>query len=148
MDTSLFTLLLITLSLCFTACARQDEDDDDLSDTSIEEIARMIQQEVGSAQASSADQCDVIPIGVKPAGGPWGFLVFSSETSDRERLQELVERYNELDAARNEESGGFSTADIATRPPLILQNGVCTGEGPYAWNPGDILDFNDLDEGG
>lgn len=144
MDTSLFTLLIITLSLFCTACARQN---DELSDKSIEEIARMIQQEVGSARASSADRCDVIPIGVKPAGGPWGFLVFSSEESDRERLEKLVVRYNELDAERNEESGGFSTADIATRPTLSLQNGVCTGEGPYAWNPGDIMDFNDLEEG-
>ena len=143
MDISSLTLLLVSLSLLFTACARQN---DELSDKSIEEIARLIQQEVGSARASSADRCDVIPIGVKPAGGPWGFLVFSSEESDRERLEELVARYNELDAARNEESGGFSTADVATRPDLLLRNGSCTGEGPYAWNPGDILDFNGLEE--
>jgi len=143
MDISSLIFLIFSFSLFFAACARQN---DDLSDRSIEEIARMIHNEVGSAQAESADRCGVIPIGVKPAGGPWGFLVYSEEQSSRERLEQLVEKYNEMDAARNAENGGFSTADIATKPSLILKNGVCTGEGPYAWNRGDILDFNDLEE--
>lgn len=145
MEFSSLTLLLISFSLLAAACARQN---DALLDRSIEEIARMIHEEVGSAQAASAGQCGIIPIGVKPAGGPWGFLVYSEEQSSRERLEQLVERYNELDAERNAENGGFSTADFATQPTVILKDGICIGEGPYAWNPGDILDFNDLDEGG
>ena len=135
-------LLLLSFTLIAAACARQNED---LSDASIEEIAQMIQDEVGSARASETNQCDFIPIGVKPAGGPWGYLVFSTEESSRERLERLVERYNELDAERNKENNGFSTADVATPPDLSLINGTCRGEGPYAWNPGYILEFNGIE---
>lgn len=142
MDITTLLFLILSFTLLSLACARQSED---LSDKTIEEIARMIHEEVGSAEAASADRCDIMPIGVKPAGGPWGFLVYSTEQSDRERLEMLVARYNELDAERNAETDGFSTADVATRPSLMLKNGTCSGEGPYAWNPGDILEFNDLD---
>lgn len=135
--------LLFSVSVLSIACVRQGEN---LSGKSIEEIAMMIHDEIGSAEAESADRCDVMPIGVKPAGGPWGFLVFSTEQTDREHLEQLVARYNELDAERNEEEGGFSTADIATMPVVTLRNGVCTGEGSYAWNRGDILDFNNIDD--
>lgn len=84
----------------------------------------MIHNEVGSA-----DRCEIIPIGVKPAGGSRGYLVFSTEVSDREKLENLVDRYNELDAIRTEEIGGMSTADFATEPSIRLNNGVCYGEG-------------------
>jgi hypothetical protein len=134
-------IIIVSFSVLSIACARQDED---LTSKSIEEIARMIHNEIGTAEAESADRCDVIPIGVKPAGGPWGFLVFSTEQSDRARLEQLVERYNELDAERNTAEGGFSTADIATKPSVTLKNGICTGEGTYAWNSGDLLDFNNM----
>jgi hypothetical protein len=142
MNLSAYILPFITFILLTMACSSNNQD---LSNKNIEEIAKMIYEEVGNAEADSADRCDIIPIGVKPAGGPWGYLVFSTEKSDRETLERLVERYNELDAERNLEEGRMSTADFATEPALTLRNGACHGEGPYAWNPGDILDFNDLD---
>lgn len=142
----LTSISAITASLLFfsLSCARNEPD---LSNKSIEEIAQMIHQEVGNARAESADRCDILPIGVKPAGGPWGYIVFSTEQSDRDKLEKLILRYNELDAERNRDNEGFSTADIASKPPVILKGGVCTGEGPYAWNVGDILDINQLPEG-
>jgi hypothetical protein len=142
MGASVLTVLFFSLIFTTLACSGGNGD---LSGKSIEEIARMINEEVGNAEAGSADRCDILPIGVKPAGGPWGYLVFSTETSDREKLEQLVERYNELDAERNREEGGMSTADFATEPKLTLRNGACHGDGPYAWNPGDILDFNNME---
>lgn len=142
MEAPVITVLFLSLMIMTFACSGNETD---LTDKTIEEIARMIQDEVGTAEADSADRCDIIPIGVKPAGGPWGYLVFSTEFSDREKLEQLVERYNELDAERNREEGRMSTADFATEPALTLRNGACHGEGPYAWNPGYILDFNDID---
>lgn len=142
MDIYLPVITVISLFLLVFGCAKNSPDLDRLS---IEEVAVLIHEEVGSAEADAADRCDMIPIGVKPAGGPWGYLVFSTEHNDRERLEELVARYNELDAERNEESGRFSTADVATKPNLILQTGSCYGDGQYAWNPGDILEVNDIE---
>jgi hypothetical protein len=142
MEAPAITILVVSSFFFLLACSGSSND---LSKSTIEEIARMIQEEVGDAEADSADRCDMMPIGVKPAGGPWGYLVFSAEKSDRDKLERLVERYNELDAERNREEGRMSTADFATEPALTLRNGVCHGEGQYAWNPGDILDFNDIE---
>ena len=142
MDIYIPTMTVLSLFFMIFGCAKSTPD---LNQLSIEEIAVLIHEEVGQAEADSVDRCDMIPIGVKPAGGPWGYLVFSTEHTERERIEELVERYNELDAERNEESGGFSTADVATEPNLILRNGSCYGDGQYALNPEDILDFNDIE---
>lgn len=117
----------------------------DPSGQTIKEVAKMIHDEVGNAPAESVDQCEMIPIGVKPAGGPWGYLVFSAETSDREYIKKLVDEYNELDAERNRDDGLMSSADYATEPALVLANGTCKGDGQYAWNPGDILARENID---
>lgn len=139
MDLSTFSLLLFTGSFIFFSCAA-NQANRDLTQLSIDEVAERIDEEVGEASAGSIEQCEVMPIGVKPAGGPWGYLVFSNLSSDREKLQSLVDRYNELDQARNEESGGFSTADIATEPDLKIRDGRCFGDGLYAWNPGEVTE--------
>lgn len=136
MHMTTITIISASIFLMAFACSNGNAD---LSDKTISEIAQMIHDEIGNAEAESAAHCEMIPIGVKPAGGPWGYLVFSSQTSDLEKLEKLVERYNELDAQRNEDDGGFSTADFATEPVLTLQNGSCFGDGLYAWNPGEIL---------
>lgn len=132
------SLLLVTF-----ACEKNDEN---LQNATIEEVARMINNEIGEATAESEDRCDMIPIGVKPAGGPRGYLVFSSQVSDRQKLEKLVQQYNELDSKQNEENDAFSTADFATEPELILQNRSCIGQGMYAWNPGDILTKHGLSD--
>jgi hypothetical protein len=142
MDFTIFSFITVTLLFTALACSNSNED---LSSKTIEEVALLINEEVGTATANSADRCDFIPIGIKPAGGPWGYLVFSSEISNRERLEELIDRYNELDAERNVEDERMSTADFATEPALTLRNGACYGEGQYAWNPGDVLDFNNIE---
>ncbi len=107
----------------------------DLSELDLKEVAQLIDKEVGEAKAQNISSCSTIPIGVKPCGGPWGHIVFSDEESNRDTLIKLVERYNELDQIRNEESNRGSTCDFATAPNLTIKDGSCYGEGRYAWNP-------------
>ncbi|WP_372902691.1 hypothetical protein [Rhodohalobacter sp.] len=116
---------------------------DNFEDLSIDEVAQLIDQEVGNARAESLSSCSVVAIGAKPCGGPWGYLVYSEEESDPEKLKLLVERYNELDEIRMKEEGYGSTCDYATEPTLTLENGSCHGEG-YAWNAGDIIERHNL----
>jgi hypothetical protein len=122
-----------------------DLDTLNLDQMNLEEVATLIHEQVGEAKASNVHSCSVLPIGAKPCGGPWGYLVFSDESSDSTVLKILIERYDELDHQRNLELGRGSTCDYATEPQLILQNGMCHGEGRYAWNPGDILRFNGIE---
>ncbi len=138
----LFILISIFILLGLNAC---DEMSANLDSLEIDEIARLIDMEVKDASASSVESCDLLPIGAKPCGGPWGYLVFSHEKSDGKVLKTLIDKYDELDHQRNLEEGRFSTCEIAAKPQLTLRDGTCHGEGNYAWNPGDILRFNDLD---
>ncbi|MDZ7757879.1 hypothetical protein [Rhodohalobacter sp.] len=132
MDLSTFTLVLFSTTLLLFSCASTNQD------KTIEQIADEIDELVGNAEADTIEQCAFMPIGVKPAGGPWGYLVYSTKDTDRTELEDLVNDYNELDAERNQESDAFSTADFATEPSLKIQDGSCIGEGQYAWNPGEV----------
>lgn len=132
-----FSLLLIMFSSC------DEISTDNMDDLSIDEIAQLIDKEVGEAEAENLSICKVLPIGAKPCGGPWGYLVYSEKESNTEKLKLLVERYNELDEIRMKEEGYVSTCDYATEPKLSLENGSCRGEG-YAWNPGYIIKRENL----
>ena len=132
MDFSTLTLALFSTTLMLFSCASTNQD------KTIEQVADEIDELIGNAEADSIEQCAIKPIGVKPAGGPWGYLVYSSKDTDLEKLEDLVSDYNKLDAERNEESNAFSTADFATEPSLKIHDGSCFGEGQYAWNPGEV----------
>src|SRR6056297_406686 len=132
MDFPTLTLILFSTTLLLFSCASTNQD------KTIEQIAEEIDELVGNAEADSIEQCTIMPIGVKPAGGTWGYLVYSSKDTDLKKLEKLVSDYNKLDAERNEESDAFSTADFATEPSLKIQDGMCVGEGQYAWNPGEV----------
>ncbi|WP_069132893.1 hypothetical protein [Rhodohalobacter halophilus] len=132
MDFTSLAVLLFSSAILLFSCASNG------TEKTIEEIAKDIDKLIGDGAADSVEQCAIMPIGVKPAGGPWGFLIYSTKKTDREKLESLVNRYNELDAARNEEGDTFSSADVATEPALKLVDGHCFGEGRYAWNPGEV----------
>lgn len=133
---------ILTVFLIFsTSC--EEISTDNFEDLSIDEVAQLIDQEVGNARAETLSSCSVLAIGAKPCGGPWGYLVYSEEESDPEKLKLLVERYNDLDEIRMNEEDYVSTCDYATEPTLSLENGSCHGEG-YAWNPGDIIERHNL----
>lgn len=134
------TLAIFTLLI--TSCSELTPiEETEIENMNIIELAEYINKYVGDAKADSPEFCNTIPIGVKPCGGPWGYLVFSTKTVNEEVLINLVERYNELDSLRNEEEQRMSTCDLATKPNLTIKNNRCFGEG-YAWNPGDIIQFN------
>lgn len=141
----MISLSSFSLLLLLTTFGDIEMPDSDLHDKSIKEIAILINHEVGNAEADDISQCNFMPIGVKPAGGPWGYLIYSSKNTDTQYLKKLVDRYNELDAESNVDEGLMSTGDFALEPELEIVQGECRGVGLYAWNPGYILNFNDIE---
>lgn len=137
---TVLSLLIFLAAICFS-CSEMPADWQDMD---IEDIAREIDKEVGDAPANRVAVCKIMPIGSKPCGGPWGFLVYSSKHSDEEKLSALVGIYDELDEKRNSEENRISTCEAAGPPPLEIKNGKCNGTIPHAWNPGDILKFNNI----
>lgn len=140
-------ILLIVAFFIFHSCqnSQVSKDSDlltDISEMNIRDVSIAIDREVTDASADDVSKCNILPIGEKPCGGPWGYLVYSKEVSDTSKLKNLVERYNQLDNIRNKEEELISPCDMAQAPNLILENGSCTGQGSYAWNPGTILEKN------
>lgn len=132
-------LLFLIILLSFKGCTSLDEPL--VTPDSVTEIARDISGLIGEAEASTLSQCSIIGIGAKPCGGSWGFLVFSLERTDPERLSELVDRFNELNKTINSEKGIFSTCDATPVPETILNNGQCTGEGRGFWTTDQLVKF-------
>lgn len=146
---NIFLLFSAMVFLICSSCknTRHIDDSDSsakISEMNLEETAIAIDREVGEANADDILHCDMLPIGDKPCGGPWGYLVYSKQAIDESRLKDLAERYNELDKIRNEEEELISPCDMAQPPKLTLEKGLCRGEGSYAWNPGYILERNNI----
>lgn len=134
--------LTIALALGLFSCMEMPSDWQDMT---IEDIAVEIDKEVDDARANQVSECQIIPIGYKPCGGIRGYLVYSERESSENKLSKLVSIYNELDEKRSRDEKLVSICDVAVEPPLALKRGSCTGTNIYAWNPGDILEFNDLE---
>lgn len=62
----------------------------EISEMDLEQTAKAINNEIGEAGAKHVSQCDVLPIGAKPCGGPRGFLIYSETESDESKLKKLI----------------------------------------------------------
>jgi hypothetical protein len=91
----------------------------------LRELRAEIDAEIGAGEASSVGACAALPLGAKPCGGPWTYLVYSAEASDPARLDALAAEYDRLDAARNEACGLGSDCLFVGPPPVTLEDGRC-----------------------
>jgi hypothetical protein len=91
----------------------------------LEELRRMIEQEIGTPNADKPTQCKLIPFGSKPCGGPSGYLVYSTLKTDEARLQRLVGEFNQLQKKMNEEGAIMSDCAVAPKPELEFVKGRC-----------------------
>jgi hypothetical protein len=99
------------------------------SDTErLEDLRRMIEQEIGIPSAKELSQCKLIPFGSKPCGGPWGYLVYSTLKTDESRLKQLVSDFNQLQKKINEDDKILSDCTIAPQPKLEFAGGVCAAK--------------------
>ncbi|GEM_PF-501045 len=112
----------------------------------IEQVAIQINDLVGDATAENIEQCEMLPIGAKPCGGPWAYLIFSTAEVEKETLETLVETYTELDDQRNRMFGLVSDCAYVGPPELSFEDNKCRGISAGAWNPGDILGVNNIDD--
>ena len=77
-----------------------------------------------TTECSDGSQCIASPIGIKPCGGPTKFIVHSSAT-DQEKLDGLIEQYNELNAEYNTETNAGSDCSVVTAPEFDCVSGTC-----------------------
>ena len=92
----------------------------------LERLRDEIKAEIGTPAAEERAQCRTMALGVKPCGGPWTYLVYSTAVSDEAKLRKLVDEFNELDRKRNEEDGLISDCSVVSEPKVTLADGVCS----------------------
>ena len=121
--TSLGLVAVLLLAGCnfFNASSTPSQDD-------LDELEAEIRALIGDAEASQPNQCRTIAFGAKPCGGPWTYLVYSTVSTDEQQLEELVSRYNALQAERNRELGLISDCALALRPDTALVGGRCVAD--------------------
>jgi len=95
------------------------------TESGLEQLRLAIDVAVGDPLANSAGQCKVIPLGVKPCGGPRNYLVYSMEVTEDQTLRGLVSQYNRCEEQRNERLGLMSDCEFVEQPRPVLRDGRC-----------------------
>ena len=85
---------------------------------------------IGDARATDIRFCRTIAFGSKPCGGPWEYLVFSTQRTDSTAIASRVDRYNALESQLNNDEGRISDCALPAVPELHLTDGSCTGVAP------------------
>jgi hypothetical protein len=80
---------------------------------------------IGTPTCSGEDACRIIAFGDKPCGGPWRFLIYSTESTDVELLVRKVFVYNIFNRVLNYRYGWMSDCSIAPVPNYGCRDGVC-----------------------
>jgi|SRR5690606_5463823 hypothetical protein len=119
---------LVLMFVTFTAFKCQDNDDAISLEEDKKELATLKQTIETLANASVCNEnteCKFIAFGSKACGGPKSYLVYSTSI-DVEKLEKLVETYNQKDADFNKKYGVISDC-AAVLPPLGLrcENNTC-----------------------
>jgi len=99
----------------------------------MQDIGRLIEQEVGDASAKRIDQCHVYPVGEKPCGGPQSFVIYSTMVSNEHKLEELARQYTEAEQKYNRVTQAVSTCSHLMQPEVRLENGKCKGNVRPPW---------------
>jgi hypothetical protein len=69
-------------------------------------------------------ECLFIGLGSKPCGGPWEYLIYSTQI-DTSELHRLVHSYNNIEMELNKKSGAISDCSIPAAPDSIKCENGC-----------------------
>jgi hypothetical protein len=83
-------------------------------------------QQVGSLRCSEPGQCRFVPVGSKPCGGPWSYLLYSTVTTDSTALALAAQRYNAAEAQLKRQLGRVSDCSFVPPPKPDCVQGLCT----------------------
>ncbi len=80
---------------------------------------------IGKAACTSDQQCQVLPVGARPCGGPASYLAWSTAATSGADLQALADRYRSEQQAGNTRSGMVSDCRAIAPPAAACRAGAC-----------------------
>lgn len=84
-----------------------------------------IKELIGKAECSSDSQCQALPIGARPCGGPASYLAWSTAKTSSSEIQTLADRYRTEQQERNARSGMVSDCRAIAPPAAVCRAGSC-----------------------
>ena len=79
---------------------------------------------------SETSACASLPLGSKPCGGPWRYLIYSKERVDETELQAKVAELGAYECEYNREYQVLSTCDLEPGVASECVNGECVALNP------------------
>ena len=93
---------------------------------SLDSLRTEVRQLVAEPACDDVNQCRSISFGSKPCGGPWSYLVYSTQATDSSKLAAAVAQYNGREAQLNRELGKVSDCRMVTPPKIDCVASRCT----------------------
>lgn len=125
----LYPVVFLALAGCGYTNGTNDDGPGDCDSAAFEQqlesLRTEIDDEIGDAEATDVAACRTLPLGAKPCGGPWTYLVYSAEASDSTRLTDLAAEYDSVNAAQNAACELASDCMMVGPPDVALDDGRC-----------------------
>ncbi len=116
-------MTILLLLILFIGCENESNEDRDVA--SLEQMEKEILEIVNDLNCQDSTDCQFVGFGVKPCGGPWRYLVYSTTHVDNVLLNEKVIDYNEYNNTLNIRYGWISDCSLAIIPVLWCIEGEC-----------------------
>ena len=120
----LFNIFYISLVIILCACEDGSNEERDVA--RLEQMEKVILEMISDISCQDLTDCEFIGFGVKPCGGPWRYLIYSTTNVDNILLSEKVKDYNEYNEKLNNRYGWVSDCSFAEPPVLGCIDGECT----------------------
>ncbi|MEP1487814.1 MAG: hypothetical protein ABJK28_05265 [Algibacter sp.] len=120
-------IFIVCLSLVAFQC---DEDDitpltQEEEQTALNILKSEIENLADTSICNDTTECQFIGLGSKPCGGPWSYLIYSTSI-DTEKLESLVDTYNQKEKDFNTTWGIASDCALANPPTSVqCENNIC-----------------------
>lgn len=117
--------LLIAVPALLLACGGQQAANPPPAETFAAQSARLATlwneiRALADASRCSADRhCRALPLGAKPCGGPWSYLIYSQEDADLPQLRAKVREHRALESALNRQSLAISDCEFIAPPERL-----------------------------
>lgn len=87
-------------------------------------------EQLANRGCSSNSDCESVPVGFKACGGPTSHFIYSSTSTDVERLEKVAHQITELERQDAIASGAMSDCSMRIAPTLACHQQVCTEVAP------------------
>lgn len=78
-----------------------------------------------NSACSEDTECDAVPFGDKPCGGPWEYLPYSKTSEGADELLKSAAELQELEDQYNKDAGVLSDCALAIQPDTECASGTC-----------------------